>query len=68
MNCPEHPDIELRRENYYKTGFCSKCLKHHRMCTEVQFMNICDRLEGHDGAHRDASGKEWTSPKWKVGK
>ena len=59
MKCPIHPDIELRRENYYKTGFCGKCLKHHRMCTATEFMNICDLPEGHVGRHRDATGREW---------
>lgn len=60
MRCPQHPDIELRRENYYATGYCTKCAKHHRMCTKVQFMNICDLPEGHDGPHKDAQGREWT--------
>ncbi len=62
MMCPEHPEVELRRENYYTTGFCLKCLKHHRLCVAVQIMNICDRLEGHAGPHRDARGTEWATP------
>ena len=61
LNCPVHPEVELLRKNYYKTGFCETCTKHHRMCTVVQVMNICDRLEGHEGPHRDARGQEWAT-------
>jgi len=60
MNCPKHPEVELRRENY-ETGFCLKCLKHYPMCCEVEFMNICDRLKDHKGPHRDERGREWAS-------
>jgi hypothetical protein len=65
MKCPDHSDVELRRENYYRSGFCPKCLKHYRLCTAVEFMNICDRLEGHVGPHQDARGREWVDPKKK---
>ena len=59
MKCPSHPDVELRRENYYSTGYCTKCALHYRMCTAVEFMNICDLPENHQGRHRDAAGREW---------
>lgn len=60
MNCPEHPEVELRRERY-ETGFCLKCLKHYPMCCVTEYMNICDRLKDHEGPHRDERGREWGS-------
>ena len=60
MNCPEHPEVELRRENY-ETGFCVKCLKHYPMCCATEYMNICEKLKGHEGLHQDNTGREFAS-------
>lgn len=58
--CPEHPDVELRRENY-NTGFCIKCSKHYPMCCVTEYMNICIYLKDHEGLHMDKHGHEWVS-------
>ncbi len=59
MKCPQHPDVELRREQYYSRGICHKCSKPYRMCTATKLLGICDLLEGHAGLHKDALGREW---------
>ena len=59
MKCPEHPDVELRREGNYETGFCSRCLKHFEMCTSVRYMEICELLKGHEGPHA-GSRSQWS--------
>ena len=63
MNCPKHPEVELRIEYpggpYPRTGFCIKCPQHYPLCTAVRFMNICLRHHGHDGKHKDDRGNEW---------
>ena len=57
--CPIHENEELRREDNYKTGFCSKCLCHYPLCCETQFMSICTKLLGHDDEHESKNGMRW---------
>jgi len=58
MNCPEHPDDELRQEG--DAGFCLKCLKHYALCTSVRYMEMCSLLKGHEGQHVGSHGHTWT--------
>jgi hypothetical protein len=47
-------------ENHgYISGYCGKCAKHYRLCTEVQYMEHCVRLVNHDGEHRGGWGATW---------
>lgn len=61
MQCPVHPEVELRAETdsnrYVFTGFCLKCLKHHPRCTSVHYMEMCNQVLGHEGPHGDPSKK-----------
>lgn len=62
MNCPEHPDTELRQEwGEARTGFCLKCPKHWILCTAVRYMAICQKVAGHEGHHIEESGREWNT-------
>lgn len=63
MNCPQHPEVTLREEwSGGRTGFCLKCCKHYGLCRKVRYMDICQKLEKHDGPHRDKNGNEWEEP------
>ena len=62
MNCPEHSEVELREERTAingRTGFCLLCLKHYLLCRAVHYMASCDRIAGHEGAHKTKKGKNW---------
>lgn len=60
--CPEHPEDPLRIEDGHRSGFCTKCCRHYYLCTHTRFMDICIKLNGHEGKHKDARGREWDSP------
>ncbi len=57
--CPEHLQVELRREGNYDTAFCLQCLKHHPMCTAIRYMTICAKIKGHENPHVDRYGLQW---------
>jgi hypothetical protein len=63
--CPEHGD-ELRQEflvdetdHGYTSGFCFKCAKHYRLCSEVRYTTQCIRKQNHEGNHLDEHNVSW---------
>ena len=55
--CPIHSTDLLRIEYYAKSdgwslsGFCLKCCKHYALCAANQYMDVCIKLQSHDGQH-----------------
>lgn len=63
MKCPDC-NSDLRVE--YRSGFCSKCLKHHEMCNSTYYMDICDLGKGHNGKHQSSPRNSERYTKWNV--
>ena len=58
--CPDC-DGELREEhtNTGHTGFCQRCLRRYKLCSDTLHMQICIRLKDHLGPHKGKKGTEW---------
>ena len=64
MQCPKHPEVELRAEmnGNDRTGFCLKCLRHYPRCRHMHYMEMCNKVDGHEGLHEGIHH----STKWDV--
>jgi hypothetical protein len=59
MKCPVHEeDILDEWGPEGRLGFCQKCFKKYRRCSEVQHMNSCNLAEGHKGPHMDSKNNQ----------
>jgi hypothetical protein len=66
MKCPVHPEedlIETRPREGGRIGFCPKCPRNYDLCRETKYMDICDKLIGHEGDHESEYGLKWNDIK-----